>query len=220
MAGLPMIHNAQELEALVEEIGLLPFVSCGVEGFSLEECTPTSMWFVKGVEGPWEWRETLADSGRIAYAKLFRRKAGFVSRTWYPDLANWRRGGLDFDERYAGGMISRAEKQIMDLLRTQGPMLTRALKAAVGAKGFDTAATSLQMRTDITVQRLEYNRDAFGREYGFGVSRLAPSESVFGDALPCARFDDAPEASLRRLCDHVAALFPAAAEKDIHKLLR
>lgn len=220
MAGLPMIHNAQALEALVEEIGLLPFVACGVKGFSLEECTPAGMWFVKGVEGPWEWREAVADGGRIAYAKLFRRKAGFVSRAWYPDLANWRRSGLDFDERYDHGMIPRAEKQIMDLLRAQGPMLTRALKTAVGAKGFDTAATSLQMRTDITVQRLEYNRDAFGREYGFGVTRLAPSETVFGDELPCARYDDAPETSLRRLCDHVATLFPHAAESDIYKLLQ
>lgn len=218
---LPLIHDAGALEALVEEIGFLPFVRSGVSGFSLEECTPEGRWFVKDVKGPWEWREAVADGGRIAYGKLFRAKAGFVSLAWYPDLCNHRRGGRTFGMRYQQGEIPRAERDIMALLAQNGPMLTRDLRAAFGTKGFDRTVTSLQMRTDITVQRLEYNRDAFGRPYGWGIARLAPSDHVFGSEVTEGRFAACtPEASLQRLCRQVEALFPNAAERDILRLLR
>ena len=83
----PRIHNAMEPEALVQQIGFLPFFSCAIPNFSIEEFTPSRYWFVEGVEGPWEWRMELARRGVVAYGKLFAKKAGLVSREWYPDLA-------------------------------------------------------------------------------------------------------------------------------------
>lgn len=215
-----MIENAQALEALVLEVGLLPFVRCGIEGFSLEECTPQGMWFVRGVEGPWEWRETVADAGRIAYGKLFAGKSGFASPAWYARLAGWRRKNLSFAERYEGGMISRREREIMDLLEKNGPMLTRDLRAALGKKGLDTALTALQMRTDVLIQRLEYKRDAFGRPYGMGVSRIAPSELVLGEACVHVWRNRPPEDSYQALFAHIRSLFPDAEEKAVARLLK
>mgnify|MGYP003623648521 CR=1 FL=1 len=215
-----MINSAGELTALVLDIGFLPFVANAIEGFSLEECTPSGRWFVRDVEGPWEWREAVADGGQIAYGKLLNKKAGFISPAWYPDFANWRRGGMDFAERYEQGLIPRMDKQIMDTLDDQGPMLSRDLKRMLGQKGFDTAITSLQMRTDITIQRLEYRRDAFGQAYGMGSTRFAKAETVFGDLLVRMRFSEPPEASLERLVAQVQGMFPEAAEKDILRLVR
>lgn len=78
-----------------------PFFACAVPNFSIEEFTPRRYWFVDGVDGSWEWRMELARRGVVAYGKLFSKKAGLVSREWYPDLANYRRNGYDFDARYA-----------------------------------------------------------------------------------------------------------------------
>jgi hypothetical protein len=77
---LPIIHNVQELETLIHEIGFLPMFHSKISGFSLEECTPKDRWFVKNVEGPWEWREAVAQKGEMAYGKLFNKKTGFVSQ--------------------------------------------------------------------------------------------------------------------------------------------
>ena len=75
-----------ELEALVRQMGFLPFFRCSIPQFSIEEFTPGRYWFVEGVEGPWEWRMELARRGAVAYGKLFAKKAGLVSREWYPGL--------------------------------------------------------------------------------------------------------------------------------------
>ena len=157
----PMIHNADELEALAQRMGLLPFFSCGIPGFSIEDFTPSRFWFAEGVDGPWEWRMDVARRGVVAYGKLFHNKAGLVSREWYPDLANYRRDGYDFDARYEDGLAGYKEKCIMDVLLRDGPTLSKDLKKAAGfggggMKDFDTAITRLQMQTYVTVHSFEY----------------------------------------------------------------
>lgn len=216
----PQVTSAEQVEAFVEEIGFLPFVPGGIEGFSLKDITPQDRWFKEGVEGPWEWREIIADRGKVAYAKIFAHKAGFVSRALYPDFVNWRRAGLPFEERYARGEIGRMEKQVFDIIAKCGPTLTRTLRGELGEKGLDRAVSMLQMRTDLVIQRMEYRRDAFGRAYGMGVSRLAPGEVVFGEDLMLSAMEKLPEVSRQRIYDHAAALFPEASEKNIHRLLR
>ncbi len=216
----PLINSAAELEALVMDIGFLPLFHCRIPGFSVADITPQERWFVKDVEGPWEWREALADGGTIAYAKVFERKAGFVSPDYYPDLANWRRGGLDFDTRYESGLIHRNEKRIMDAL-ADGPLLSRDLKSRSGlVKGFDGALTSLQMRTDVVIRRLEYKRDAFGKPYGMGSSRFCRSDDAFGEEFVSSKFDDPPEVSLAWLTERAAKFLPDVSAQEIAALLR
>ena len=48
----------------------------------------------------------LVRRGVVAYGKLFAKKAGLVSREWYPGLANYRRNGYDSDARYEDGLAS------------------------------------------------------------------------------------------------------------------
>ena len=61
MTELPVIDCVEKLEMVVQQIGFLPFFRCEVPGYSLEEHTPAALWFQKGVEGPWEWREMAAE---------------------------------------------------------------------------------------------------------------------------------------------------------------
>ena len=92
-----------------------------------------------------------ARRGAVAYGKLFSKKAGLVSRERHPDLANYRHDGYDFDARYEDGLAGYREKQIMDVLLREGPMLSKDLKRLAGSvsgglKGFDTGIHRPQLR--------------------------------------------------------------------------
>ena len=90
------LHSADGLIAAVEQHGFLPFFRNEIHGFSIEELCPPELWFADDVDGPWEWKGPAARSGKCLYGKLFNKKAGFVSREWIPDFANFRRDGYDF----------------------------------------------------------------------------------------------------------------------------
>ena len=220
----PELHNAAELEALVQQMGFLPFFRCTIPQFSIEEFTPGLYWFVDGVDGPWEWRMELARRGVVAYGKLFTKKAGLVSREWYPDLANYRRGGYDFDARYEDGLAGYREKCVMDVLLREGPTLSKDLKRLAGfggdgMKGFDTVTTNLQMQTYVTVHSFEYAHDKYGRPYGWGIARYAVTEDVLGEAVTRGAYYRSPEESRERIIQYIKQLRPGASDDDIKKLI-
>lgn len=219
------LHNASELEALVQQMGFLPFFASAIPGFSIEDFTPSRYWFVEGVDGPWEWRMEIARRGKVAYGKLFSKKAGLVSREWYPDLANYRRNGYDFDARYEEGLASYREKCVMDVLLRAGPTLSRDLKQLAGfsgdgLKGFDTVITNLQMQTYVTVHSFEYARDKYGKPYGWGVARYAVTEDVLGSEVTRGAYDREPEESKARIIEHLGILYPNAFDDDLAKFIR
>lgn len=221
----PKITNAMDLETLVQQMGFLPFFACAIPYFSIEEFTPSRYWFVEGVDGPWEWRMELAQRSIVAYGKLFSKKAGLVSREWYPDLANYRRDGYDFDSRYEDGLASFKEKCIMDVLLREGPTLSRDLKRMAGfgsggMKGFDTAITHLQMQTYITVHSFEYAHDKHGKPYGWGIARYAMTEDVLGADVTRGAYNRTPEESRARIIHHLEMLFPKVSDRELEKLIR
>lgn len=221
----PKITSAMELEMLVQQMGFLPFFSCSIPSFSIEEFTPSRYWFVDGVNGPWEWRMELARRGVVAYGKLFSKKAGLVSREWYPDLANCRRDGYDFDARYEEGLASYREKRVMDVLFREGPTLSKDLKRLAGfggdgLKGFDTVITNLQMQTYITVHSFEYARDKHGQPYGWGIAKYAVTEDVLGADVSRGAYHRDPEESKARIIRHLGLLYPDAFDKELAKFIR
>ncbi len=194
----PKIHNAMELEALVQQMGFLPFFACSVPHFSIEEFTPSRYWFAEGVNGPWEWRMEAARRGVVAYGKLFSGKAG---------------------------LVSRKEKRVMDVLLQEGPTLSKDLKRLAGfggdgLKGFDTVMTRLQMQTYITVHSFEYARDKYGKPYGWGVARYAVTEDVLGAEVTQGAYSRSPEESRERIVRHLEMLCPKAPASDLEKLIR
>lgn len=212
------------LERAAEDYGLLPFFDCGA-GLSVQELTPERYWFAGEVEGPWEWRMEVARRGTVAYGKLFNKKAGLVSREWYPDLANYRRRGYDFDARYEDGLADHREKCIMDVLLGEGPMLSKDLKRAAGfdrggLKGFDAAITRLQMETYVTVHSFEYSVDKLGRPYGWGVAKYAVSEDVLGEEVTRGAYGRDPRESKARLIDRLGLICPDAYDDELERLIR
>ena len=120
MRGLPWddpyrIRTWQELVNWVNEIGFLPLFANDITGFSAEEHVSANYWWTGDKEqDPWEWREIIAASHKVAYGKFFGGKAGFISKEWLPYFANYRRNGYDFDSRYEDGLATYREKVIMD----------------------------------------------------------------------------------------------------------
>lgn len=179
------LHSADDIVRLVDEIGFLPFFTNPIPGFSIEECCPRELWFADGVDGPWEWKGPIIRSGHCVYGKFFGGKAGFVSREWFPDFANFRRDGYDFDARYEDGLASRKDKDVYDTVEARGALLSKELKKLCnyrkgGNKGFDTVITRLQMQTYINISDFVYMKNKFGQAYGWGVAEYSTPEKQLG----------------------------------------
>jgi len=82
------VRSWGELIDWIDEVGFLPLFKNEIPGFSVEEHTSNLYWWTGDPEqDPWEWRELIARSGRVAYGKFFDKKAGFISRAWFPRFA-------------------------------------------------------------------------------------------------------------------------------------
>ena len=81
------IQSWEELIRWVDEIGFLPLFQNEIVGFSVEENTAALAWWT-GDQDPCEWRALIARSGRVAYGKFFGKRAGFISKAWFPHFAN------------------------------------------------------------------------------------------------------------------------------------
>ncbi len=211
------VKNAEDLVRRVEELGFLPFTRCGVEGLSLEELTPPEFWFVRDVEGPWEWRQQAIE--RFAYGKFFAKNAGIVSFEWFPALSNYRRGGLDFDERYEDGRIPQGTKRIYELIARQ-PRSTLELRSLTPGTNYavERAVSFLMMSTDIIIVGFDTRIDSKGRPYGWGISRFDAADKALPH-LTRAACDEDPEDSFRRMRAHILSLCPDADPKAVDKLL-
>ena len=216
------IHNANELMNLIQEIGFLPLLYSGIGGFSAEEMVDADCRYVvydDGWDWPlWKWKGPIVTEGSCVYGKFYDKKAGFVSREWWPDLYNWRRHACPAP---APGSV---EEAVLMTLREQGSLITRELRAACGFNGpkmrsrFDGYVTRLQMACRIVTQDFVYPRDKHNREYGWGWALLTTPEQLLGkeDCL-C---DRSPEESLERILEHLKGFLPEASEQQLMKLIK
>ncbi|MBQ8731274.1 MAG: hypothetical protein IJY82_00400 [Oscillospiraceae bacterium] len=219
------VTSAEELLALVEEVGFLPFFKHRIPGFSVEECCPPHLWFAADVDGPWEWKGPVARSGRCIYGKFFRGKAGFVSQEWIPDFLNYRRDGYDFDSRFEDELASLQDKAIFDAVSHAGKVLSKHLKKELnyskeGNKGFDTAITRLQMQGYLCVADFVYMKDKTGKPYGWGVAEYTTPEWLFDYELTSSAYSKDPGASLDALLEHLRQLLPNVPDTELLRLIR
>lgn len=87
--------------------------------------------------------------GRLRLRQILRKKAAFVSAAWFPDFANFRRDGYDFDARYDDGIAPFSDKFLFELIDGNAPVLSKRLKqlgdyGKDGRKGFDVTISRLQ----------------------------------------------------------------------------
>lgn len=219
------IRSYQELINWTNEVGFLPLFRNEIEGFSAEEHTSPRFWWTGDKEqDPWEWREIIARTGMVAYGKFFNKKAGFISKKWFPYFANYRRQGYDFDSRWEDELASIRCKKIMDQFEQEKELYSFELKKAAGfgkngEKNFEGIVTELQMQTYLIQRDFRRKLNKRGEEYGWPVSVYSTPESLWGYDVVSAAYKEEPEKSKERILEQFQQHFPKAKRKDMLKVL-
>ncbi len=225
MIKLPQLNTKEELCALIDEIGFIPLFKSAVPGFSVEDITQWERWFSDDNEhDPWDWRRRIAAEGNIAYGKLFQKKAGFISKKWYPKFANMRRNGYDFDSLYEEGLAPRKNAIIMKLFPGSEIMPSFEIKRRAGfekggEKGFEGVLTALQMQTYLTVRGFEQKRNKAGEPYGWATGTYSVPEALFGEGHVRSEYSKSPKSSKEEILEHCRKLFGDVSEGSILKLI-
>ncbi|MDR1217362.1 MAG: hypothetical protein LBJ99_02120 [Oscillospiraceae bacterium] len=200
----------------------------GLIGFSWENQPPGGpvRWHTGDPEtDPWEWRiRVLEERNDIAYAKVFFRKAGYITREWYPYFLAARRGGREYADFYADGLMSRDTKRVMDVLAENRALPVHELKLLVGfgkekKSRFDKALADLQMDLFITMCGRAQKRNKYGEEYGWNSTVFCISEEFWERAV----FDQAAEIGAQKSFDAISEriyqLNPNADGRKVRKFI-
>ena len=219
------IRNQKDLEEAVQTLGFVPFFTNSIQGFSVKEHIDPAAWFPDEGEGIWEWKGPVIRNTGCAYGKFFEKKAVFISKEWFPDFANLRRGGLSFDEMYDFGLIPYPHKVFYDVLRQRAPVTSSELRFFAGygkeaKKGFDPLITCLQGKCLVLISDFVYQRDRYGLPYGWGVAQYSTPEIYFGPDFADLAFDAPVERSYERIMEHLHAILPLADEKQLKRILK
>ena len=176
---------------------------------------------------PWEWRmRVLHERDDIAYAKLFFKKSGFLTKKWYPYFLAARRGGMSFGQAYDGGKISHGAKRVYDELAAVPMLPTHEMRqlAGFGAKEdkgvFDRSLAELQMGMFITMCGKAYKSAKIADNNNAWASTVfCTTEKFFGEEI----FEEASKIGKEDAIDAIKAqilsLNPVAQDKKIMKFI-
>jgi hypothetical protein len=173
---------------------------------------------------PWEWRiRVLRERNDIAYSKCFFKKSGYITREFYPCFLALRRGGRDFEDEYADGLIGNPAKRIYEAVREHGELALHEIKTLAGfgqgeKSKFHSALTELQMRLYVTICGTRRRRDAKGEDYGWDTTAFCATERFWESSDVFARAGQIDEAdAYAAIRERVLKLNPDADEKKIRK---
>ena len=217
------IRTKNDLIRAVQDFGFVPLFRNSIAGFSVEEHVAPEAWFTDE-EGVWEWKGPVIRETGCAYGKFFEHKAVFISRNWFPDFANYRRDGYDFDARFDDELASYRDRFLFDLVDGYAPVLSKTLKELGdyrkgGRVGFDTVMNRLQAQCYVVISDFVYERDRFGNPYGWGIAEYSTPERQMGKCFTDSVYQREPEESYERVLRHLKELLPAANEADLRRIL-
>jgi len=181
---------------------------------------------------PWEWRMRVLDErDDIAYAKLFFKKNGYITKTWYPHFLTARRGGgkrgiQTLEEMYEAGLISHAAKRVYEVVAQAGAKPTHLLRQEAGFAAkedkslFDRALVELQMRMFLTVCGKAYRNPMNENNENCWASTILCTPETFFDAETFAQAaaTTANEA-MEKITAQILQLNPNAEAKKIKKFI-
>ncbi len=223
------IHTADELAKLIRKVGFLPLFSNEIRGFSVEERTPVRNWWSDDPQkDPWVWRQILAGHKDIAYGKFFDKKAGYVSKKWFPVFANYRRNGYDFDALVGDELASNRARKIMNALEPDDELkglelLSFELKEKAGfgkggEKNYEGVVTELQMQTYLLMSDFRQKINKKGKAYGWHIAAFETPETKWGYDFIAEGYRETPEESWKKIMKQIRKICPDADEAKIKKV--
>ena len=231
MAFDPTIRSRQDLSDAVLKFGILPYFPTSIPGFSVAEHCPPELLFSEDGNDTWSWKGPVIRETGCAYGKFFEKKAVYVSRALFPDLANYRRDGYDFDALWDEGLVRHEDKELYDLISENAPVLSKQLRSlggyaysgrwqkTEGKKGFDASLVRLQEKCYVLVSDFIYTIDRNGTQRGWGVAQYSTPEETMGKRFTETVYLRQPEESYGILLEHLKSLFPFAPEKALKRFL-
>ena len=207
----------------IHSIGFLPLFSNSIPGFSLEEHVPAHHWWTGDPEtDPWAWRMILAADPDIAYGKFFNHTAGFISKSFFPVFANYRRNGYDFDALFEDELASYKAKKIMDVFECDDEgvgkeLLTSEIRELIGKD--ETTLTHLQMQTYLIMSDFRQRKNKKGQYYGWHLAVMSTPETKWGRDFVTSDYKEKPDISWEKIASHMKDHFPDAEDEQIDKLL-
>lgn len=162
---------------------------------------------------------------RLCLRNFFDRKAVYISKEWFPEFANYRSNGYDFDALYDDGMAKKSDKILYDLIDGNAPIISKNLKKLGnylrgGNKGFDTAITRLQEQSYVIISDFVYLTDKRGNQYGWGVAEYSTPEKFMGTGFTDKVYRHEPQESYETVFEHLKKIHPNASEEQIRKILK
>ena len=221
-----VIKSQSDLIDAIREYGFLPFFSNSIGGFSVEEHIADPCWYHSdsGEWQAWEWKGPVIRSTGCAYGKFFEKKACYISCEWFPDLANYRRDGYDFDARWDDGLAPLRDHRLYELISSNAPILSKELKQLGdyrkgGIKGFDTSVNRLQAQCYVLISDFVYLTNKRGEPYGWGVAEYSTPEAFLGSDFTDSVYARSPRESYDRILAHFSELFPHEDEDVLRKFI-
>ena len=200
-----ILQTVEDCENYINEVGFLPlFASEEFPGGSVQERTKPWVWWTGNEKtDPCLWREQIAAKGTIAYGKFFHGRAGFVSREWFPYLANYRRAGYDYDSRWDEGLATNRSRKIMSLFMEENAdkeLFSFEVKRMAGfgkegEKNFEGTVTDLQMRTYLVIREFRQRLNKKGEPYGWPLAVYCTPEHLWGYDHITSQYEKEPEES-------------------------
>ena len=217
------LHTIDDLIRLIKKIGFIPLFSNAIPGYSVEEhTTPASWWCDNPETDPWIWRQTLSVHPDIAYGKFFNRNAGFISREWFPVIANYRRNGYDFDALYDDELAPVRAKKIMDAFEPDDNSVGLELMSTEiweKTPKDEKTLTDLQMQTYLIISDFRQRRNKKGQLYGWHLSVCETPETKWGRDYIASGYYMDPMESWKAILAQIRLFYPDADELELRRLL-
>ena len=176
---------------------------------------------------PWEWRmRVLEENTDIAYAKLFFKKSGYITKEWYPLFLSVRRHGQTFSQAYADGTLSHEARLLYDVVEEQGAVPLHSLKTLSGLhrkedkSRFERALTELQSRMFITMCARQQKQSQKGEAYGWFSTVFCTTERFFSPGVFQKAASIPTEEAADKIRAQILQLNPAANEKIMVKFIK
>lgn len=228
----PRVTSAEAMLETIRELGIVPFFSNIIPGYSIEELTPPENWFDTQENltyTPWDWKIPCVQSGEVAYGKfLLGGKAAFATVEWYAELRNYRQSLPKYQP-------DAAQQKVLDYLAENSSIGIKEVRGLLGIKkgqADSLMAHLMQQCRVVTGDITRVYRGADLQYNGWQVSSFCRPEDLFDKpSVPFfAAFEEAtggsgldvdhsPAESLRLLQERIRSLAPDATDKQIDKLL-